>query len=184
MSGKEAMMEGATAGRQGVRPKRADAPAAAGGEAQNDAVARRIRQADADIQSFSDALWLEDGLSKNTLQAYRRDLVQLARGLAPATRGVALPAASEADLLAYLADAHGHGKPSSANRRLTVIKRFYRHLLREGRRQDDPTLRIRAMRQPARFPATLSETQVEALLAAPDVETALGLRDRAMLEVL
>lgn len=184
MSGKEAMMEGATAGRQGARPKKADVPAAAGGEAQNDAVARRIRQADADIQSFSDALWLEDGLSKNTLQAYRRDLVQLARWLAPSTRGVALAEASEADLLAYLADAHGRGKPSSANRRLTVIKRFYRHLLREGRRQDDPTLRIRAMRQPARFPATLSEAQVEALLAAPDVETALGLRDRAMLEVL
>ena len=184
MSGKEAMMEGATAGRQGARPKKADVPAAAGGEAQNDAVARRIRQADADIQSFSDALWLEDGLSKNTLQAYRRDLMQLARWLAPSTRGVALAEAGEADLLAYLADAHGRGKPSSANRRLTVIKRFYRHLLREGRRQDDPTLRIRAMRQPARFPATLSEAQVEALLAAPDVETALGLRDRAMLEVL
>ncbi|RKW42417.1 MAG: site-specific tyrosine recombinase XerD, partial [Lautropia sp.] len=184
MSGKEAMMEGTAAGGQDSRPKKADAPAVSGGEAQNDAVARRIRLADADIQSFSDALWLEDGLSKNTLQAYRRDLVQLARWLAPSTRGVALAEASEADLLAYLADAHGHGKPSSANRRLTVIKRFYRHLLREGRRQDDPTLRIRAMRQPARFPATLSETQVEALLAAPDVETALGLRDRAMLEVL
>ena len=67
-----------------------------------DAVAQRIRQADADIQSFSDALWLEDGLSKNTLQAYRRDLVQLARWLAPSTRGVALAEASEADLLAYL----------------------------------------------------------------------------------
>jgi len=100
MSGKEAMMEGATAGRQGVRPKRADAPAAAGGEAQNDAVARRIRQADADIQSFSDALWLEDGLSKNTLQAYRRDLVQLARWLAPATRGVALAARRDPELVA------------------------------------------------------------------------------------
>ena len=184
MSGKESMMEGTVAGRQRARPKKADAPAASDGEAQIDTVAQRIRQADADIQSFSDALWLEDGLSKNTLQAYRRDLAQLARWLAPSTRGVALAEASEADLLAYLADAHGHGKPSSANRRLTVIKRFYRHLLREGRRQDDPTLRIRAMRQPARFPATLSEAQVEALLAAPDVETALGLRDRAMLEVL
>ena len=184
MSGKEAMMEGVAAGRQGTRPRKADALAASGGEAQNDAVVRRIQQADADIQSFSDALWLEDGLSKNTLQAYRRDLMQLARWLAPSARGVALAEANEADLLAYLADAHGHGKPSSANRRLTVIKRFYRHLLRDGRRQDDPTLRIRAMRQPARFPATLSEAQVEALLGAPDVETALGLRDRAMLEVL
>ena len=141
-------MEGTVAGRQRARPKKADAPAASDGEAQIDAVAQRIRQADADIQSFSDALWLEDGLSKNTLQAYRRDLVQLARWLAPSTQGVALAEASEADLLAYLADAHGRGKPSSANRRLTVIKRFYRHLLREGRRQDDPTLRIRAMRQP------------------------------------
>ena len=84
MSGKEAMMEGMAAGRQDSRPKKADAPAVSGGEAQNDAVARRIRLADADIQSFSDALWLEDGLSKNTLQAYRRDLAQLARWLRPA----------------------------------------------------------------------------------------------------
>ncbi len=83
MSGKEAMMEGMAAGRQDSRPKKADAPAVSGREAQNDAVARRIQQADADIQSFSDALWLEDGLSKNTLQAYRRDLAQLARWLAP-----------------------------------------------------------------------------------------------------
>ena len=111
MSGKEAMMEGTVAGRQRARPKKADAPAASDGEAQIDAVAQRIRQADADIQSFSDALWLEDGLSKNTLQAYRRDLVQLARWLAPSTRGVALAEASEADLLAYLADAHGTVSP-------------------------------------------------------------------------
>ena len=69
MSGKEAMMEDTTAGRQGGRPKKADAPSVSGGGAQTDAVARRILQADADIQAFSDALWLEDGLSKNTLQA-------------------------------------------------------------------------------------------------------------------
>ena len=99
-------------------------------------------------------------------------------------RGVALVAASEADLLAWLAAQHGQGKPSSANRRLTVYRRFYRYLLRGGVRQDDPTLRIQAMKQPGRFPDTLSEAQVEALLAAPDVETVLGLRDRTMLEVL
>jgi len=79
----------------------------------------------ADIDAWLRRLETERGYSAHTLDAYRRDLVQLARWLAPATRGVALAEASEADLLAYLADAHGHGKPSSANRRLTVIKRFY-----------------------------------------------------------
>ena len=148
------------------------------------ATAALLDDAQTQIRQFCDALWLEDGLSKNTLEAYRRDLLQLARWLAVPARGVALVAASEADLLAWLAAQHGQGKPSSANRRLTVYRRFYRYLLRGGVRQDDPTLRIQAMKQPGRFPDTLSEAQVEALLAAPDVETVLGLRDRTMLEVL
>ena len=140
------------------------------------AIAALLDEAQMQIRQFCDALWLEDGLSKNTLEAYRRDLLQLARWLAVPARGVALVAASEADLLAWLAAQHGQGKPSSANRRLTVYRRFYRYLLRGGVRQDDPTLRIQAMKQPGRFPDTLSEAQVEALLAAPDVETVLGLR--------
>lgn len=148
------------------------------------AVVARLEAAQHSIQAFCDAIWLEDGLSKNTLMAYRRDLSQLARWLALPARAVSLPEAGEADLLAYMADSHGHSKPSSANRRLTVIRRYYRYLLREQQRTDDPTVRIQAMRQPARFPSSLSESQVEALLAAPDVNTALGLRDRTMLEVL
>ncbi|MDO4905565.1 MAG: site-specific tyrosine recombinase XerD [Lautropia sp.] len=147
-------------------------------------MAGRLSAAQASIQSFCDALWLEDGLSANTLLAYRRDLAQLARWLALPARAVRLEEATEADLLGYMAHSLGRSKPSSGNRRLTVIRRYYRYLLREHRRRDDPTLRIKAMRQPERFPSSLSEGQVEALLAAPDVETALGLRDRAMLELL
>lgn len=147
-------------------------------------VAGRLRAARTSIQGFCDALWLEDGLARNTLMAYRRDLGQLARWLALPERGVLLEAASEADLLAYMAQAHGQLKPSSGNRRLTVMRRYYRYLVREKQRADDPTVRIQAMRQPARFPASLSEAQVEALLAAPDPDTPLGLRDRTMLEVL
>lgn len=147
-------------------------------------MAARITEAQALIQQFCDALWLEDGLSKNTLMAYRRDLAGLARWLALPARDVGLAEASEADLLAYLAAGHGSVRPSSSNRRLIVFRRFHRYLLRNRLRADDPSLRIRAMQQPARFPGSLSESQVEALLQAPDVNTALGLRDRAMLEVL
>jgi integrase/recombinase XerD len=134
------------------------------------------------IAAFCDALWLEDGLSRNTLDAYRRDLSMLADWLVE--RGVELPQASESDLQAYLAFRHPTSRASSGNRRLTVFRRFFRWLLRERRRNDDPTLRIAAARQPPRFPKTLSEGQVEALLGAPDVEATLGLRDRAMLETL
>ncbi len=95
-----------------------------------------------------------------------------------------LAAASEADLLGYIAARHAGSRATSANRRLSTLRRFYRYLLRERLRQDDPTVNIRAARQPARFPRSITEAQVEALLAAPDVETALGERDRTMLEVL
>jgi len=134
------------------------------------------------VRGFVDALWLEDGLSRNTLAAYRRDLALLAQWLAG--RGRTLCAAQEPDLQGYVAARHGDSRPSSGNRRLTVFRRFYRWLLREGRRPDDPTLRIAAARQPPRFPGSLSEAQVEALLAAPDPGTSLGLRDRAMIETL
>ncbi len=135
------------------------------------------------IGEFRDALLLEDGLARNTLDAYERDLKALAAWLDGEGRG-ALAQASAADLHAYIAMRHPQSRATSGNRRLAVFRRFYRWLLRQGRRDDDPTLAIRSARQPARFPNTLSEAQVEALLAAPDVETTLGLRDRSMLETL
>ena len=135
------------------------------------------------VAGFCDAIWLEDGLAGNTLAAYRRDLMLLAQWLA-AERGVALETAGEADLLAYIAARHAGSRPASGNRRLSVFRRFFRHLIREGRRGDDPTQRIRTARRPPRFPSTLAFEQVEALLAAPDSSTPLGLRDRAMLETL
>jgi integrase/recombinase XerD len=135
------------------------------------------------IEAFCDAVGLEDGLSRNTLAAYRRDLALFAAWLG-STRQAELDAATEADLRAYIAARHPDSRPSSANRRLSVFRRFFRHLMREGRRPDDPSLRLRTARQPQRFPSTLSFAQVEALLEAPDVTTPLGLRDRAMLETL
>jgi integrase/recombinase XerD len=135
----------------------------------------------ASIATFCDALWLEDGLARNTLDAYRRDLATLAAWLQ--ARGASLATAGEADLQAYVAFRHPGSRATSSNRRLTVFRRYYRWLLRERRRDDDPTLRIAAARQPPRFPKSLSERQVEALLQAPDGST-LGLRDAAMLETL
>jgi integrase/recombinase XerD len=136
------------------------------------------------IDAFIDALWLEDGLSKNTLAAYRRDLSLyaawlLAQGLA----GGLLDATREADLNAYFAFKHEASKATSANRRLTVLKRYFRWALRERRLAEDPTLKLQSARQALRVPKTMSEAQVDALLAAPD-DSSLGLRDKAMLELL
>ena len=134
------------------------------------------------IDTFIDALWLEEGLSRNTLAAYRRDLALYARWLAG--RGRELPATEEVDLQAYFAARHADTKATSANRRLTVFKRYFRWALRERLITADPTLKLQSAKQPLRVPKTLTETQVEALLDAPDVETPLGLRDRTMLEVM
>lgn len=134
------------------------------------------------VDRFVDSLWLEDGLARNTLAAYRRDLDGLGQWLA--SRETSLLAAGEADLAAYFASQHAATRAATANRRLTVLRRFYRWALRERVIAVDPTLRLHAARRAARFPVTISEAQVEALLAAPDVATALGLRDRAMFEVL
>lgn len=136
----------------------------------------------ASIDAFVDALWLEEGLSKNTLAAYRRDLALFGEWLAKAGR--TLEGASEADINGYFAARHPESKATTANRRLTVFRRYFRWALRERRIEADPTLKLQAARQPLRVPKTLTEAQVEALLAAPDVDTPLGLRDRAMLEVI
>jgi integrase/recombinase XerD len=134
------------------------------------------------LDRFLDALWLEDGLAKNTLAAYRRDLMGLAQWLI--AREGSLLAAGEADLAAYLASEHGQTRAATANRRIAVLRRFYRWALRERLVASDPTVRLRGARRPARFPQTISETQVEALLGAPDLAGTLGQRDRAMFELL
>jgi integrase/recombinase XerD len=137
------------------------------------------------IDGFIDALWLEDGLSKNTLEAYRRDLSLYASWLgAKAQGGRKLDDTLESDLGNYFSIRHASTKATSANRRLTVFKRYFRWALRERFITADPTLKLQSAKQALRVPKVMSEAQVEALLAAPDDETALGLRDRAMLELL
>ncbi len=135
------------------------------------------------IDRFADALWLEDGLAANTLAAYRRDLELFATWLFLNQR-LALDQAQEHHLQAYFADRHAHSKATSANRRLTVFKRYFRWALRERFITQDPTLRMLAAKQALRVPKTLGEAQVDALLSAPDVATDLGARDRAMLELM
>ena len=134
------------------------------------------------IDAFIDNVWLEDGLSALTLAAYRRDLNGLALWLH--TQHSSLATAVEANLQAYFAHRHDQTKATSANRRMTVFRRFYRWALRDNRLLADPTLKLLSARQPLHLPKSLSEVQVEALLNAPDTDTALGLRDRAMLELL
>jgi integrase/recombinase XerD len=135
------------------------------------------------IDAFCDALWLEHGLSPLTLAAYRRDLTLYARWLQRRV-GRVLDASGEADLLAYMAERHAATRATTANRRLSVFRRYFRWALREHRVAADPTLRLQAARQPLRVPRTLTEAQVEALLAAPDTGSPLGQRDRAMLELM
>ena len=134
------------------------------------------------VDAFIDALWLEEGLSKNTLAAYRRDLTLYAHWLAG--RGRVLLDTAQADLDAYFSARHASSKATTANRRLTVFKRYFRWALRERLISADPTLKLQAARQALRVPKTLTEAQVEALLDAPDTETALGVRDRTMLELM
>jgi len=134
------------------------------------------------IERFCDACWLEDGLAQNSLSAYRRDLLLLAQWLQKDS-GIDLYGVTEKDLTAYIAHRRSD-KATTANRRLTVFKRFYRHALRINLVKSDPCIGLRAAKQALRFPKTLSEDQVSALLNAPDVETSLGLRDRTMLELM
>jgi integrase/recombinase XerD len=137
------------------------------------------------IDEFCDTLWLEQGLAKNSLDAYRRDLRLFAGWLeAKRPQRDGLLAAQPEDLAAYFADRHAESRPSSANRRLSVLKRFYQLALRQQKIQQDPCLKMASARQPTRFVHTLTESQVESLLAAPDVGTPLGLRERTMLELM
>lgn len=141
-----------------------------------------VTVSDPQVDSFIDALWLEDGLAANSLAAYRRDLDALSLWLAQSNRS--LVAAEETDLHGYFAARHKDTQATSANRRLTVLKRFYRWALRERIITVDPTLKLLAAKQPMRVPKSLSEDHVERLLHAPDLHTPLGVRDRTMIELL
>jgi integrase/recombinase XerD len=136
------------------------------------------------IDEFCDALWLEDGLARNTLEAYRRDLAQFATWL-EARHRKDLISADQADIQAYLGYLfRKKTRATSAARLLSALKRFYRYGLRQGRIASDPTLGIDSPKLPRALPRSLTEEDVESLLAAPRVEETLGLRDRAMLETL
>jgi integrase/recombinase XerD len=142
-----------------------------------DARVRRGRVRTDALERFCDALWLEDGLAQNTISAYRADLEQLQAFVAGD-----LLRADEAALFRFMASRKG--RASSAARRLSSLKRFYQYCLRERHIDADPTLKLDPPKRAPRFPKTLSESDVEALLAAPATGTAMGLRDRAMLEML
>jgi integrase/recombinase XerD len=135
------------------------------------------------IEAFLDAVWMERGLSVKTLEAYRADLYGLARWLSGRERG--LLEVERADLQAFLQwRLEGGVKPRTVARALSTLRHFYRYQVREAFLASDPTARIASPRLARSLPETLTEGEVEALLAAPDIETDLGLRDRAMLELL
>jgi integrase/recombinase XerD len=135
------------------------------------------------IDAFCDQVWLQDGLAATSLASYRRDLAAWSAWLA--ARGGSLLAAQRQDIESWLADQfRAKAKATSVARRLSALRRFYGLQMQAGRLERDPSLRVRAPKLPRRLPKSLSEAQVESLLAAPDVDTPLGLRDRAMLETL
>jgi len=135
------------------------------------------------IDRFLDAVWMERGLSPNTLAAYRADLTALERWLDD--QDIELPAAKRGDLLAFMAArVQGGARPRSTARQLSSFRRFFRYLVREGQLREDPTAQIAMPKVGRSLPRSLTEEEVEALLAAPAVGDPLGHRDRTMLEVL
>lgn len=142
------------------------------------------RQADlSEIDAFCDALWLEDGLAKATLDSYRSDLSQLAAWLAEKAHEALLDI-RDTTLAAFIAHLSRQTRASSQSRYLSTLRRFYRWQVGRGRIVSDPTLQLANPNRPSRLPKVMSEKQVENLLNAPDLDTPLGLRDRAMLETL
>ena len=137
----------------------------------------------AEIDNFCDALWLEDGLAKATLDSYRSDLGRLAGWLAENQHEPLLDV-RETTLSGFIAHLSRQTRATSQARYLSTLRRFYRWQLGRGRIIADPTLKLANPARPSRLPKAMSEKQVETLLAAPDLETPLGLRDRAMLETL
>jgi integrase/recombinase XerD len=144
----------------------------------------RMNNADL-LDEFSDSLWLEDGLSRNTLESYRRDLDRFAAWLEQQGRNSILDT-THADIQGYLAHLVGEqkAKATSTSRSISSLKRLFRYLLRQNRIAADPTLQIDTPKLPRSLPKSLTEQDVEQLLDAPDVQAPLGLRDRTMLEVL
>ncbi|OGS91018.1 MAG: site-specific tyrosine recombinase XerD [Gallionellales bacterium GWA2_60_18] len=136
------------------------------------------------LDEFCDNLWLEDGLSRNTLDSYRRDLTKFAAWLEK-QRDASILQATHGDIQGYLGNLFAHkAKSSSAGRNISSLKRLFRYLLRQGKISADPTLQIDTPKLPRNLPKSLTEQDVELLLAAPDVQTPLGQRDRTMFEVL
>ncbi|MDR0529734.1 MAG: site-specific tyrosine recombinase XerD [Zoogloeaceae bacterium] len=135
------------------------------------------------MELFCDALWLEEGLSGTTLGSYRADLSVFSRWLVREKRP-GLAGAQEADLAAFFADVSRSRRATTQSRYLSALRRFYHWQTRQGRRSDDPSAELARPAPSGRLPKTLSEAQVEGVLAAPDVDTPLGERDRAMLETL
>ena len=134
------------------------------------------------LDTFIDHLWLEDGLAKNTLESYRADLSQFNSWLAK--HKSELLAANQADIQQYLAVKFPQSKPRSISRLIASMRRFYRYALRENLIKTDPTLQIESPKLPRSLPKSLNEQEVENLLNAPNVHESIGLRDRAMLELL
>jgi integrase/recombinase XerD len=134
------------------------------------------------LDEFADRLWLEEGLARNTLDSYRRDLSQFTDWLEK--RGKELIAVTRTDLEGYLAYKNPHSQPRSIGRLIASLRRFYRYLLRENLISEDPTLQLDSPKLPRSLPKSLTEEEVEALLNQPDTDQMLGLRDRAMLEML
>lgn len=134
-----------------------------------------------EVDTFLDALWMERGLSQNTLQAYRNDLYSFAKW--QAARGNTIMAAQTTDLHNYLAT-QGKKSVRTTARRLSSLRRFFQYLVHEGRTKNDPSVRIASPRLGRPLPKTLTESEVEALLNAPDTNTRAGFRDKTMLEVL
>tara|TARA_B100001059_G_scaffold59087_1_gene54438 strand:+ start:1519 stop:2406 length:888 start_codon:yes stop_codon:yes gene_type:complete len=135
------------------------------------------------IDQFIDHLWLEDGLSKNTLNSYRFDLSIFVSWLAE-TKKVELLDVSELEIQEFLAFKFPTSKSRSISRLLATLRRFFRFLLRENKIKEDPTLKIQTPKIPKSLPKSLSEDEVEGLLKAPDIKTDVGMRDRSMLELL
>ena len=135
------------------------------------------------VDRFLDAIWMERGLSKNTLGAYRADLMTLGRGLSKNNKSIEM--ADKSDLLEFIAGrVEGGAKPRSTARQLSSFRRFFRYMMREGMRSSDPTVDIAMPRIGRSLPKSLTEDEVDALLQAPNTDEPLGHRDRAMLELL